>query len=175
MQQSSQAQKKKTDKYDTPTFFDINQHVMEIQIHIDKIKDGYAKETHKLKKQLAETCKKNKLLQKSLQENIELHDPSTCIKVINTNGWSINDVLAYKNKLNTLTSLVDARMDQMLNKKIATATCCVCSKFYDKEYYKSVLIPCGHVFCNACTEAAISFGSCYECRLPISKSIKIYL
>ena len=48
-----------------------------------------------------------------------------------------------------------------------------CSVCYTREP-RICLIPCGHVFCTACTDRARSRNRCFTCRGTIDNAVRVY-
>jgi hypothetical protein len=74
-------------------------------------------------------------------------------------------------KLNTLRSLIQVGLDELVDKESANnkKLCAIC---FDREV-DTVMIPCGHTSCNGCSNYN-TVNKCMTCRSIIQKRVKLF-
>lgn len=94
--------------------------------------------------------------------------------VINDNE-TLNDTLERGNKIQSIINKITRYrtiIKDLENKEyIFESICTICQC----DTITHCIIPCGHTYCNKCTERVVSNKTCYICRKQIKDNIKLYI
>jgi hypothetical protein len=114
----------------------------------------------KIKYKISQMTKKYLILQNEIKEN---------------NTIPINDKLEIQNTIQSLLNKIASyRMiikDTEDKDNIIESMCSICQT----DSITHCIIPCGHTYCNKCTECVFANKKCYICRKQIKDKIKIYV